>query len=288
MKVAFFARDFSASITRAAEELASSLAASGIQCAGYFHPGAGLPDADMILSLGGDGTLLSLLPIVGASGKPVLGVNYGRMGFLSSSAPGEVTKSLSDGKYTVEQRSLLHLDVMSRNLPGLYPYALNEISIHRQGAAMLGVQVSVDNVPLPTYWADGLLVATSSGSTAYSLSVGGPIVFPGSRVLIVAPVAPHNLNVRPIVIPDSSVVRLSVNSRDAEVMLSLDNRQFMADSSLEFEVSLAPFTFNLVRVPGGEFINALTGKLYWGLDLRNNEEDCFQMQNRDDYGHKDR
>lgn len=270
MKAALFARDSSATVLKAVEGLASSILRAGIGYAGFFTDKDGLPDADIILSLGGDGTLLSLLPIIRDSAVPVLGVNYGRLGFLSSSAPEEVVQALAEGRYAIEKRTLVRVSDASGAVGGMYPYALNEVAIHRTGAAMLGVEVSVDGVSLPTYWADGILVATSSGSTAYSLSVGGPIAFPGSKVLIVSPIAPHNLNVRPIVLPDTSDIRIRLHPRDPEVSLSLDNRQLIVGSSVNLEVSAAPFTFNIVRIPGGEFIKALTGKLFWGYDIRNN------------------
>lgn len=269
MRAALFARDFSPKISQEADKLSSSLVKAGIDMAGRFTIGGPLPQADIILSLGGDGTLLSLLPVIKDSGVPVLGVNFGRLGFLSSSSPSEIVEALAGGNFTIEKRTLVK--VSEAGLPeGMYPYALNEIAVHRKGAAMLGIEVFVDGVPLPVYWADGMLVATSSGSTAYSLSVGGPIVFPGSKVLIVSPIAPHNLNVRPIVLPDISDIRIKLHPRDPEVSFSLDNRQLSLGSGLEFRVSAAPFAFNIVRIPGGEFMKALTGKLFWGYDIRNN------------------
>ena len=157
---------------------------------------------DILVSVGGDGTFLSSAVIVGDSGIPVLGVNLGRLGFLSENKPDEVVEDVLAGRYSVEERTLLHADFFSgHSIEDMYPYALNEITVHRAGPAMLGVDVSIDGSSLPTYWADGLLVATSSGSTAYSLSAGGPIVMPESKVLIVAPISPHNLNVRPLVVP---------------------------------------------------------------------------------------
>lgn len=134
---------------------------------------------------------------------------------------------------------------------------------------MLGVDVALDGVLLPTYWADGLLVATSSGSTAYSLSVGGPIVVPESKVLIIAPIASHNLNVRPLVVPDTSEIRLGMRSRDEKVMLTMDNRTVEIPAGMTIGVSMARFSLNRVRLDGSHFINALTDKLFWGEDIRN-------------------
>jgi NAD+ kinase len=150
-------------------------------------------------------------------------------------------------------------------------YALNEITVHRSGAAMLAVEVDIDGVTLPTYWADGLIVSTSSGSTAYSLSAGGPIVLPDSKVLIITPIAPHNMNVRPLVIPDSSRISLRVCSRDNEVIYTSDNRSQKIEEGSELEISLAQFSLKRVRLNKSDFINALTQKLYWGEDVRNSK-----------------
>lgn len=225
---------------------------------------------DLLLSVGGDGTFLSASKRVGDRGIPVLGVNLGRLGFLSENAPEDVAEALLEGKYEIEERSLLSVRSDGESLPGdMYPYALNEVSVHRHGASVLGIQVTVDGADLPEFWADGLLVATSSGSTAYSLSAGGPICMPDTRVLIIAPVAPHNLNVRPLVVPDTSRIGIRVFSRDPEVMLSVDNRSAISGSGLVFEVSMAQFSLKRVRLPRSGFVKALTEKLFWGEDIRN-------------------
>lgn len=228
-------------------------------------------DTDMVLAVGGDGTFLSAACRVAQKGVPLLGINLGRIGFLSENNPQEALARLADGQYALEDRSLLNVRIDAPEEASLpeWPYALNEVAVLRKGAAMLGVDVRVDGVALPTYWADGLLVATSSGSTAYSLSVGGPIVMPESKVWILSPVAPHNLNVRPLVIPDSCVLDISFRSRDAQVSLSLDNRQYTLSPEASLHVSMARFSLKRVRLAGSNFIGALTDKLYWGEDLRN-------------------
>ena len=149
---------------------------------------------------------------------------------------------------------------------------MNEVSVHRSGAALLGIDVTIDGHPLPTYWADGLLVATSSGSTAYSLSVGGPICAPESKVLIIAPIAPHNLNARPLVVPDSTKVSVSMRSRDGNVMLSMDNRNHLVKPTVRLDVMVAQFSLKRVRLENTSFIKALTTKLFWGEDIRNSGE----------------
>ena len=228
------------------------------------------PDTDMLLSVGGDGTFLYSSKLVIDSGIPVVGVNLGRVGFLSENRPEDVAQAIISGDYTIEDRAMLKA-VVSPEVPSvsMWDYALNEITVHRSGAAMLGVDVDINGVKLPTYWADGLVVSTSSGSTAYSLSVGGPIVLPESKVLIISPIAPHNLNIRPLVVPDNSVVRLRMHSRDGKFDLTADNRTVEVDGSVEIEITVAQFSLKRVRLNHSNFINALTEKLFWGEDVRN-------------------
>lgn len=240
-----------------------------------------LPGTDLVMSVGGDGTFLSAARCVGASGVPILGVNLGRLGFLSEYSPEEACEALLSGAWYLEDRELLETEVdgsMSEN-PALSasaetfsPFTLNEVSVHRSGAALLGVDVTIDGHPLPTYWADGLLVATSSGSTAYSLSVGGPICAPEAKVLIIAPIAPHNLNARPLVVPDTTRVGISMRSRDESVMLSMDNRNHLIQPSATLAVKVAQFSLKRVRLKNTSFIKALTTKLFWGEDIRNSGE----------------
>ena len=227
-------------------------------------------DTDMIMSVGGDGTFLSTSVIASSDGIPVLGVNLGRMGFLSENRPEDVAEAVLSGDYSIESRTMLSAQVTTGDERiDSWPYALNEMSVRRSGAAMLGVDVEIDGVKLPTYWADGLVVSTSSGSTAYSLSVGGPIVLPESKVLIVSPIAPHNLNVRPLVIPDSSVISLRMHSRDGRYEFSADNRTCEVDDDVRIVISVAQFSLKRVRLNKSNFIDALTEKLFWGEDVRN-------------------
>lgn len=233
------------------------------------------PGTDLVLSVGGDGTFLSASRCVGKSGIPILGVNLGRLGFLSEYSPEEACGALLSGDWYLEDRELLGTKVSDGSLESdtqFWPYTLNEVSVHRSGAALLGVDVSIDGHPLPTYWADGLLVATSSGSTAYSLSVGGPICAPEAKVLIIAPIAPHNLNARPLVVPDTTRISVSMRSRDESVMLSMDNRNHLVSPSVSLEVMVAQFSLKRVRLKNTSFIKALTTKLFWGEDIRNSGE----------------
>ena len=229
-------------------------------------------DTSLVLSVGGDGTFLSASKRVALSGVPLVGVNLGRLGFLSEYSPEEVAEALPAGAYSVEDRALLRTDIDGQILgtgSSFWPYSLNEISILRSGAAILGVNVTIGGDPLPTYWGDGLLVATSSGSTAYSLSVGGPICLPEARVLVVAPIAPHNLNVRPLIVPHATRITLSFVSRDDQVTLSMDNRTVRLAPSSVLSVGVAQFSLKRVRLERSNFIRALTTKLYWGEDRRN-------------------
>ena len=229
----------------------------------------------MVLSVGGDGTFLSASKRVGKSGIPVLGINLGRVGFLSEYSPEEACDALLDGSFTLEDRELLETRIEGGIIgteTSFWPYTLNEISVLRRGAAILGIDVSIDGNPLPTYWADGLLVSTSSGSTAYSLSVGGPICVPDSKVLIIAPIAPHNLNVRPLVVPDTTKISISMRSRDDRVAMSMDNRNLLLPATATIEVMVAQFSLKRVRLEKSSFIKALTTKLFWGEDIRNGGE----------------
>ena len=246
--------------------LVSELEAGG--CETYTVDNAGLLEegTDMLLSVGGDGTFLTAAIIAQSNSIPVAGVNMGRMGFLS-----DVAEALLSGEYTIETRTMLDavLEPVEGGVSGFVPCALNEMSVRRVGAAMLSGDVCVNGVKLPAYWGDGIVISTSSGSTAYSLSVGGPIVLPESRVLIIAPIAPHNLNVRPLVVPDTSVIELSVHSRDGYFEFSADNRIIHMPESTTVSVKMAQFSLKRVRLNKSNFIQALTDKLYWGEDVRN-------------------
>ena len=247
--------------------LLAELASGGSEAQPVSSAGELPSDADMLLSIGGDGTFLSAASMAAPLGVPVLGVNLGRLGFLSESRPEDVADAILSGAYSIEMRTMLQIERGTGN--GDPIHALNEASVSRVGASMLGVDVLIDGNSLPTYWSDGLLVSTASGSTAYSLSVGGPICTPSTRVMIVAPVAPHNLNVRPLVIPDDSRIRISFKSRDENVLLAVDGRNITVPSDSVITISRSPFVLKKVRLGGSNFINALRSRLLWGEDVRN-------------------
>ena len=272
MKIAVYTRDETALADPRVQSMRERLALEG--CGFYRIRNAEdiSSDTDIVMSVGGDGTFLSASKRVGNSGIPVLGINTGRVGFLSEYGPEEACEAIISKAYTLEDRALLETRVngdMRESDSSFWPYTLNEISVLRGGASILGVDVCLDGNPLPTYWADGLLVSTSSGSTAYSLSVGGPICVPDSKVIIIAPIAPHNLNVRPLVVPDSTLVSISMRSRDKEVAMSMDNRNVRLSADSTLEVKVAQFSLKRVRLAKSSFIKALTTKLFWGEDIRN-------------------
>lgn len=225
--------------------------------------------SELIISLGGDGTFLSAARIAAPLGIPVLGANMGRLGFLSENRLEDVAEAIVSGDYRIEDSPILSAEVHSPEGDVSRFLALNEISVHRSGPAMLGVDASVNENALPTYWADGLIVATGLGSTAYSLSAGGPIAFPDSRVLLVTPIAPHNLNVRPLIIPDTSHIRLGFRSRDPKIVLSADNVNFVMAGDSFVSASVAQFSLKRARLRNTGFVDALKTKLYWGEDMRN-------------------
>lgn len=273
MKVAIYVRNERLQSDKRLLELRMRLSQMGI--ASYDVCSAeDLEDGtDVLLAVGGDGTFLSAATIARDSGVPILGVNLGRLGFLSENPPEAAMEALESSDCAIGEMALLAVDAEGlEDCEDLWPYALNELCISRVGPAMLGIDVTVDGAHLPTYWADGLLVATSSGSTAYSLSVGGPIVTPDSKVLIISPISPHNLNVRPFIVPDSAKIELSFRSRAEKVNISLDNRPAEIQAAAKVKVSLAQFSLKRVRPAGSDFINALVEKLHWGDDLRNGIE----------------
>ena len=227
---------------------------------------------DYLLSIGGDGTLLDTISLVRDSGIPILGINLGRMGFLSSIAKeriGQALEKLFQKRYTLDQRVLIRLE-SSNNLFGEMNYALNEVSIYRKSPlSMLKIEAHVDDELLNAYWADGLIVSTPTGSTAYSLSNGGPIILPGSSNFVITPIATHNLTVRPIVIPDSSKIRINVVGRISEFHINLDSRSALTDNSVEFTIMKEDFKINLVQLEGESYFKTIREKLMWGLDIRN-------------------
>ncbi len=227
---------------------------------------------DMLFSLGGDGTMLDAVCFVGNSNIPLIGVNMGRLGFLAAIPADEVEvaiMSLVKGSYTLEKRTLIHLD-SSVPLFNNSPFALNEFSIHRQDtSSMIKIHTYLNGEFLNTYWADGLIVATPTGSTGYSLSCGGPVVFPQTSSFVITPVAPHNLNTRPIVVPDDNVISFEIEGRTEQFLCTLDARTEIIRSSVQLAVKKENFLVSLVRPDEHNFLKTIRQKLYWGIDRRN-------------------
>lgn len=230
---------------------------------------AGEAKLDYLISLGGDGSFLDSVAFLGDSGVPVLGINLGRLGFLSSTRLEEVDQTLQavlKGEYTIAERGLLAM----KGLPAFDGQtALNEVSIHkRDGATMIAIHAHLDGSYLNTYWADGLIIATPTGSTAYSLSCGGPIMAPDCEAMTVTPISPHNLNVRPFVVPWKSELTLTVDARGEKYLVNMDSRSEILDHQVELRVSSAGHRAKLVQLTGQDFLDTLRSKLAWGLDIR--------------------
>lgn len=227
---------------------------------------------DFLVCIGGDGTILDTVTSINDTGTPIVGVNSGRLGFLSNTAKDEikeVIQLLLSKNYRIEQRMLIKVD-SKRNLFGEYNFALNELTVHKKDtSSMLTVHAYVDDLYLNSYWADGLIVATPTGSTAYSLSCGGPILTPGSNNMVITPIAPHNLNIRPMIVSDSSSVRLIVEGRDNVSLATIDSRSVEITKEDELTISKADFKINLVQFPNQDFFSTIRKKLFWGMDKRN-------------------
>lgn len=229
-------------------------------------------DIDFLISLGGDGTLLDTVTLVRNKNIPVLGINFGRLGFLASLGREELhsaVRSLVKRTMIIDKRSLIHLDANSP-LFGEVPYGLNEFAIHKtDNSPMIKIHTYLNGEFLNTYWADGLIVSTPTGSTGYSLSCSGPIVFPESSSFVITPVAPHNLNVRPIVVPDNNIISFEVEGRADQFLCALDSRKEIVDKKVQLAVRREDFTLSLVRLNENNFLQTLRNKLSWGLDTRN-------------------
>lgn len=245
---------------------------------GHRSPCPVLPDGDiaqqeldLFISLGGDGTLLDTVSFVGRSEIPILGINLGRLGFLSNVQLDTLDQALAaikSGRYLLEDRSLLEV-TDHQDLLGSKNFALNEVSVHkRDSASMIAVHVHLGADYLNTYWADGLIIATPTGSTAYSLSCGGPVLYPTSDALLINPICPHNLNVRPFVVPDHFTITLRLEARSDRCLLNLDSRSAAIDGQSTITIQRARFAVKMVQLETSDFLDTLRTKLSWGLDLR--------------------
>jgi NAD+ kinase len=227
---------------------------------------------DALISLGGDGTLLDTVCLVRDKKIPVLGVNYGRLGFLASLGKeklAEAVEALKLRTYVLDQRDLLHLDA-SIPLFGDAPFALNEFTIHkREFSPMIKIHTYLNGEFLNTFWSDGLIVSTPTGSTGYSLSCNGPVVFPDSASFVITPIAPHNLNIRPIVVPNHNVISFEVEGRMEDFICTMDSRKEVVKKDTELAIRRENFNFHLLRLNENNFLRTLREKLTWGFDTRN-------------------
>lgn len=228
-------------------------------------------DTDFLFSLGGDGTFLETVTLVRDSGIPVAGINIGRLGFLSYISQETLSESLDSifsGRFEIEERMLLKVETSGAELEGL-DVALNEVRIYKQSGSLITVHVKANEEFLGAYWADGLLVSTPTGSTAYNLSVGGPVVVPESRNVILSPIAPHNLSLRPLILPDTAVLELSVDTRDPKYQLAMDSRAVDLKTDITVKIRRADYTLKMIRIENISFFSTLRNKLMWGADRRN-------------------
>ena len=227
---------------------------------------------EILISLGGDGTILEALTFIKNTQTPILGINFGRLGFLANVGKEQIHQAIdivARGKYLIDKRSLLELN-SNKPLFGNMNFALNEMTIQRKDqSSMITVKTFLNGELLNAYWAYGLIISTPTGSTGYSLSCGGPILYPTSGNFVITPVAPHNLNVRPIVVSDDVILSFEVSGRGNSFLCTLDSRFETIDSSYQIAIKKAPFTANLVRLTDMNFISSLKNKLNWGIDQRN-------------------
>ena len=239
---------------------------------GVFENHQDLNDVNYLFSIGGDGTLLKTITYVRDKNIPVLGINTGRLGFLTSIATEDVDRAIDavlNGDFDLDTRTLLSLDTED-NLFGEVNYALNEITLQKKDtSSMITIQVYLGMEFLNSYWADGLIISTPTGSTAYSLSCNGPIILPGSGNIIINPIAPHNLNVRPVVVPDDAELTLKIAGRTENFLVALDSRSLTVPLSNEIKIKKSAHQINLIRLKDYSFLNTLRTKLIWGQDKRN-------------------
>ncbi|HEX4958476.1 MAG TPA: NAD kinase [Lacibacter sp.] len=238
-----------------------------------FHNSAQLDESyECLISLGGDGTLLDTVTLVRNKKIPLLGINFGRLGFLASIGRDELTTAVAalvNHTFVKDERTLIHAD-SNNELFGDTPYGLNEFAIHKlDTSSMIKIHAYLNGEFLNTYWADGLIVATPTGSTGYSLSCSGPVVFPDSGSFVITPVAPHNLNVRPIIVPDNNVISFEIEGRTDSFLCTLDSRKAIVQKEVQIAVKKEDFTVNLLRLNENNFLQTLRNKLSWGLDRRN-------------------
>ncbi len=232
------------------------------------------PSFDLLVSVGGDGTILRAITFVQDLGIPIIGINTGRLGFLATIQVDGIENAIQDiidGKYRISERSLLSVETTPKNktITSLN-FALNEVAVSRKNTtSMITVETHLDNEYLTSYWSDGLIVSTPTGSTGYSLSCGGPVITPGTNSFVLTPIAPHNLSARPLVIPDTTEIQLKVDGREEQHLVSLDSRIATLDNGTLIKIKKAPFKIKMIDLLNESFLTTLRKKLLWGEDKRN-------------------
>jgi NAD+ kinase len=228
---------------------------------------------DILISIGGDGTILRAATFVRDSGIPMLGVNAGRLGFLAKVQKEKIESFLQivlEKKYAISERTLLSMECFPNTAEIDINFAMNEVSVNRkETTSMITIDTYLNGEYLNSYWADGLIISTPTGSTGYSLSCGGPILTPDVKALVITPIAPHNLTARPLVIPDDTEIRLTVSGREEQYLVSLDSRISSINNNSELVIRKTPFTIKMVEIPEETFLKTLRNKLLWGEDKRN-------------------
>lgn len=290
MLVYVFGKKFEADLAPAVQQFLEKMVRRGISICVYkgferflqshiqipahtiFEENSEFENATALFSFGGDGTFLDAARLVGSKRIPLLGINTGRLGFLSHVSVSEVDEALEqfvNSEYTIDPRSFIQIKSEQFDF-GDFPYALNEITINNATRnEMIKINASVNKAFLSSYWADGLIVATPTGSTGYSLSCNGPVVFPDSASFVITPVSPHNLNIRPIIVPDNSIISFEVEGRTDGFICTLDSRRELVAKEIQLAVKKETFALNLIRLNENNFLQTLRTKLSWGLDIRN-------------------
>lgn len=292
-KIAIFGRVFNSSVTPYVDYLIDYLNNSKVEIIMYdefyeflkqetscpqhfktFSTNDNLPkDINFMLCLGGDGTMLAAVSLIKDSRIPIAGINFGRLGFLANIPKNEIEQALNQillGHYSIQERALLSVEANNKVLFAGENFALNDITVFRHDtSSMITIDTHLDKELLNSYWADGLIIATPTGSTAYSLSCGGPIIMPGSGNFVITPISPHNLNVRPIVVSENITLRLKIESRTEKFILSCDSKSETLSTDTELIIKKAPFKVNLIRLENDSYFSTLREKLLWGIDVRN-------------------
>jgi len=292
MKIAVFGKQFNTSFNDSCRKLFNVLKSNGVEViiykpfyefllaqvkmkpeiVGFFDSTAGLTGVEQVFSIGGDGTFLEAVSYVRNTEIPIVGINSGRLGFLADVSQNKMESTIQEvlnGNYKVHQLDLLTLKT-DNQLFKENPYALNELSIvKRDSSSMITIHTYINDEFVNSYWADGLIIATSTGSTAYSLSVGGPIIHPDADNFVITPIAPHNLTVRPMVVPNNVEITLKIEGRDTKFLAALDSRSEPFEDSVHLKVKKADFSINVIKLPDYSFFTTLRNKLMWGLDRRN-------------------